>query len=365
MADNDAGPSGAQAWKQWPSRNDLVCGRTMSTGSDRSQTHIPGLDGLRGFAALCVLLSHGLSTYTVQRLHEGLGQMGVALFFVLSAYLLTRLWGGAAFDRVNIATYLVHRAARVLPLFWLSVPVYVVLYRETTWNGAVCAAAVSCAWSLWTIPVELQFYAVFLILWRDMQAGRPMRGLVCCFIAIAAIGAFMFGTGVDNIRFPMWAHFFFVGSAIAMRLPPGPSARRGAASGVAAILFFFVSIPGLRMALGLPTLENNLDPLVIASVVVLFVATLRSRPLAMGFEHGWARAAGRISFGVYVIHWPVLIVVERIGLRGVTALLLYVVVSIGLAIASARFVEAPAKRAVNRLASAFPPLRTARGARRF
>lgn len=362
MASNNFGPCRGAERKQWPSPNDLICGRIMSTGSDSGERHIAGLDGLRGLAALCVLLSHGLSTYTAQRLHEGLGQMGVALFFVLSAYLLTRLWGGAAFDRVNIVTYLVHRAARVLPLFWLSVPIYVALYSETAWNGVVCAAAVSCAWSLWTIPVELQFYAVFLVLWHDMQAGKPMRGLLCCSLAIAAIGAAMFAADVDNIRFPMWAHFFFIGSAIALHLPPGPSAQRGMTAGVAAMLFFLLSIPGLRMVISLPTLDNNLDPLVIASVVLLFAATLRCRPLATLLERPWARAAGRISFGVYVIHWPVLIIVERTGLRGGAALLLYAVVSIGLAIASAHFVEAPAKRALNRMAHALPPLRAVRTA---
>lgn len=362
MSGNYVSPCYGCERKRWPFLADLICGVPMSTRSNPRLAHIPGLDGLRGFAALCVLLSHGLSTYTAQRLHEGLGQMGVALFFLLSAYLLTRLWGGAAFNRASVATYLVHRAARVLPLFWLSVPVYVALYRETYWNGAVCAAAISCAWSLWTIPVELQFYAIFLVLWRDMQAGRPARGLVWCFVTVTAIGIAMFATDVDNIRFPMWAHFFFIGSAIALWFPADPSERWNRSLSITSILFFLLSIPGLRIENSLPTFENNLDPLVIVSVILLFTATLRCRLLTMWFERPWARAAGRISFGVYIIHWPVLIVIERTGLTGGTALLLYGMMSIGLAVASVRFVEEPAKMMINRIARAFPPLRAGHAA---
>lgn len=275
--------------------------------------------------------------------------MGVALFFMLSAYLLTKLWGSVAFNRINIATYLAHRAARVLPLFWLAVPVYVALYDETYWNGAVCAAAISCPWSLWTVPVELQFYIVFLILWCGIRAGRALQSLAWCFLTIAAIGIAMFAYDVDNIRFPMWAHFFFIGSVMALWLPVHPLRRQQMLLAVLAPLLFLVAIPGLRIENDLPAMENNLDPLVMASVTVLFGTSLRSKTLADRLEHPIARWAGRISFGVYVIHWPVLIIVQRAGMTGGLALMLYIAASIGLAVASARLVEEPAKRGINRI----------------
>lgn len=76
---------------------------------------IPYLDGWRGMAILLVLVSHFL-------LGAG-GELGVALFFVLSGYLVS----GMLYQReTGLGTFFWRRATRILPTFWLYLAVMAV-----------------------------------------------------------------------------------------------------------------------------------------------------------------------------------------------------------------------------------------------
>src|SRR3954451_7878504 len=93
----------------------------------------PELDGLRGLAALAVLVFHcWLYTMVVPdagRPVSGLDlgysnlRLGLVLFFVLSGFLLYGPWVRAALeDRAapRVAPYFKRRALRVLPAYYLS-----------------------------------------------------------------------------------------------------------------------------------------------------------------------------------------------------------------------------------------------------
>lgn len=75
-------------------------------------TSIPYLDGWRGLAILLVLYAHF-------SLAAG-GELGVAMFFVLSGYLVSGLLFG---QETGIATFFWRRATRILPTFWLYLAV--------------------------------------------------------------------------------------------------------------------------------------------------------------------------------------------------------------------------------------------------
>src|SRR5699024_1511363 len=101
---------------------------------DDIETHPPprprvlGLDLVRGVAAWLVLLSHvafwtGRSTHGVVGGLAARGELGVAVFFALSAFLLStpfvrRALGTPA--RWSLGTYLIRRAARILPAYLLA-----------------------------------------------------------------------------------------------------------------------------------------------------------------------------------------------------------------------------------------------------
>lgn len=89
--------------------------------NDQSAKSIPYLDGWRGVAVLLVLGSHFF-------VGAG-GDLGVALFFVLSGFLVSDL----LFQRqTGIATFFWRRATRILPTFWLYLGVMAVY--TVTWQ---------------------------------------------------------------------------------------------------------------------------------------------------------------------------------------------------------------------------------------
>jgi peptidoglycan/LPS O-acetylase OafA/YrhL len=75
-----------------PEHPTLKGGISMQPGTTTISKRIPGLDGLRGIAALIVVLSHTSirKMYLAPGLDfGGIGKSGVYLFFVLSVMLLT------------------------------------------------------------------------------------------------------------------------------------------------------------------------------------------------------------------------------------------------------------------------------------
>src|SRR5687767_10147198 len=92
------------------------------------------LDGLRGIAALMVFAIHVWiyqlpNTVELRRdswektlLFEG--RVAFVMFFVLSGYLLYRAFARAALERsepVNVRSYLVRRAARIAPAYYVAI----------------------------------------------------------------------------------------------------------------------------------------------------------------------------------------------------------------------------------------------------
>lgn len=90
--------------------------------------HYAGADGIRGFACLIVLLVHAAALFfnDIYMALAGTGKIGVWLFFVLSAFLLTSKFEQSGFSVFSISAYAMGRALRVLPIFVLVVFLYYV-----------------------------------------------------------------------------------------------------------------------------------------------------------------------------------------------------------------------------------------------
>ena len=104
--------------------------------------HIPALDALRGIAALMVVFTHmGL-------LPRQFGALGVAIFFVLSGFLITWLLlreNDQAGD-VSLRNFYVRRTLRIFPAFYVF------------WAVSICAALLRRAQILWPEAWASFFY---------------------------------------------------------------------------------------------------------------------------------------------------------------------------------------------------------------
>lgn len=132
------------------------------------------LHGIRGFAVLLVLLSHAANDkvllFDAINL-SGAGHYGVFLFFVLSAFLLTRqfleLDQGQIFIVPVLRHYFLRRILRIYPLFIVALGGYLLLYKagflivplslEMMLKSLLLLDAEEF---FWTIPVEFQYYFI-------------------------------------------------------------------------------------------------------------------------------------------------------------------------------------------------------------
>lgn len=169
--------------------------------SDR-QFHIPSLDGVRGFAALMVFVSHcGLQ-------HLIPGGFGVTIFFFLSGYLITTLLRleFASTGDISLRKFYLRRVYRIFPPLYIVLTLLTALAifgisRNQITLGAVVAQyaqltnyymvyadgrhLVPYTGPMWSLGVEEHFYLLFpLLLLFMMRSGRSARQIATILGAI-------------------------------------------------------------------------------------------------------------------------------------------------------------------------------------
>ncbi|WP_406267829.1 acyltransferase [Nocardia sp. NBC_00881] len=152
----------------------------------RSRAFVPALEGMRGMAALGVLVTHvafqtgAAGTPVIGRVW-GRFDMAVAVFFALSGFLLWRPHAAAARglrSAPSVGYYLRHRAARILPAYWVVVCAVLVLLPSAAgtaglrvWVSNLALLQVFVPLTLtdgltqmWSLSVEVAFYLVLPVL---------------------------------------------------------------------------------------------------------------------------------------------------------------------------------------------------------
>lgn len=129
-------------------------------------TRIPVLDGWRGISILCVLAGHMLPLGPKPfRLNEMFAEVGLLLFFILSGFLIV----GMLLKNQNVASFLIRRFFRVVPLAWLYLVVVLALTAApwSAWPANVLFYANNPPYPLgylnghfWSLCIEMQFYAM-------------------------------------------------------------------------------------------------------------------------------------------------------------------------------------------------------------
>ncbi len=174
----------------------------------------PKLDSIRGIAAMLVVFSHFSDMnkgFLGNSLIGGKGQFGVMLFFILSGYLMATIYLEQPATWANIWKFGVARFARVMPLYLLAVWVsYWFMMSGKLPNGIfynidsvekllehllfIVGTSV-----LWSIPVEVQFYAVFVVIWWVF--ARFKKGYGNLFLYVLAIACLYLQSLVPNLDY--------------------------------------------------------------------------------------------------------------------------------------------------------------------
>lgn len=325
---------------------------TQADHGGTGQSRVRALDGLRGVAVLMVVVSHG----GLAGQPTALGAIGVAVFFVLSGYLISRVVlearrGGTWSMRGFVAA----RAARLLPAL-LLMQAGVLAWLASTggeWTGVWLAVAASAFYvqnivyngvdvnlfiHTWSLAVEEQFYLVWpLVLPWLARLRRPLAwvgvlvaGSLLLRLVVAAEGGYY----PAYYSLPTNAFALLMGGLLAIDPPTVPGGRVQRAIPVVGV----VAIVGVAQA-GVPSPEIVLPVVgaMLAAGVLAFA--LPGAPL---LEGPVLRFAGRISYALYVWHFPVLQLAGE--LHGGLSALPWLLLSVALATASTLLVEEPVRQ---------------------
>ncbi len=312
----------------------------MERTPDTRSTRLHGLDGLRGLAGVGVVLVHVWmytggnrpAAHPVVDAVIGELRLGLMAFFVLSAYLLTRPWIAAARSgrpRPATRAFLVRRAARIMPAWWVAiVGAFAVLWRTGSGRAAAPAdlpifavMAQNHFWHTrgrlippgWSLAVEVTFYLLLPLLgWLLVRAARrrgPARPALAIAVTLIAAGlawewAAYAGAWPPTVTtsLPTFLPIFACGiAAAALPAPRGPRTRWGMlAAGWALVLACAWWHHDGTGALG-----HVVRDLPAAMGFALIVPALASGGRGL-LELPPVRWLGTVSYGTYLWHMPVL-----------------------------------------------------------
>lgn len=363
--------------------------RQRSTGF----AHRPGLDGLRGLAVAGVLAFHGGFAWA-----EG-GYLGVSAFFTLSGFLIATLLLGEhrSTGHIDLRAFWIRRFRRLLPAALLGVlvaAVYAVVLADAVTLDRFPADALAAigyvanwrfVWSelsyaelfseasplqhYWSLAIEEQFYLVLPlvavgVLRRRRRASLlrtvALVGIVASVAASLVLDADRAYYGTDTrmaellvgVLLAIWHHHRDLGRLDAR--------ARGVAGvvGIGAMVAMWSQVEQSSDALH-PWLLLLHAGLTSAVIVAVLAPTRVERVLALPP----LTALGRISYGVYVYHWPIFLWLspERTGLgdgavEDVALFALRLAATFAVAVPSHRFVEQPIRHHGLRLGRPQGPL---------
>jgi peptidoglycan/LPS O-acetylase OafA/YrhL len=334
--------------------------------------------------------------YHLQLSWAGGGYLGVDLFFVLSGYLITSLLldEHRRTQAIALTAFWGRRARRLLPALALLL-ITLALYVAVSGHGidaksfrgdAVATAFYAANWHFiyahhsyfqqfgaasplshtWSLAIEEQFYLLWPpILLAVLAAGagvarRRSRGALMLAVTLATASAVLmavhFHTNIDPTRVyegtDTRAFEPLIGAVLAIVLarrnasPRETVANRAVATiaGTAALgLFLFwvatASGPPAWMFRG-----GMVAVALLVAVVIWAVTGPGSGILGAALSYRPLRYVGRISYGLYLWHWPILVVTADLGLSGLGLTAVRLALTFGLAALSYHLVEQPIRR---------------------
>jgi len=339
----------------------------------------PDLEGLRGVAILAVLLFHAGIPGT------GGGFVGVDIFFVLSGFLITGLLLREREERggVSLSGFYARRARRILPAAlvvlvailvasWFMLPPLDVpdvakdVFASALFVGNIRFAIQATDYfaadvvrspvlHYWSLGVEEQFYLLWpFLLVLAMRLGGRLRvnaGIVVLTVLVLSLVFAVVVTGVDA----PWAFFSLTGRAWQLAL--GGLLAVGASRIARAPWQLTTAAGWLGLAAVLASVVLITPDIPYPGVIAL-VPTLGAAGLIVSGSGRWSvgqvlairplRFLGKISFSLYLVHWPILVLPAALLPLGaelpLTTRALLALASVGVAVLSFRFIEQPFHR---------------------
>lgn len=343
----------------------------MSEHKRGSIPYVAGLDGLRAFALIAMLLFHLEFPWAPGAL------FGVSLFFTISGYLITQLLLHEMQNtgKVDLLRFWSRRVRRLLPAAAVCLALVVVLslvaspFANASTRGDVLAAVFNVSnWRFvatgssyddlflskpsplahfWSLAVEEQFYLVLPLMAAVAARHKPIvfRIVIASTAAASLVAIFVtkshtliyYGTHTRAFELLAGALLAF---AVPLSRPLTAQVTRFAR---------LASLPALTAYLVLVATTSSTDawlyrgglPAFSLVSVAMIVGVCADTPLRRVAELKAMVWIGRMSYGLYVFHWPIFrfLTAERLQIDGLALAIVRICVTGGVAIASYTLIE--------------------------
>lgn len=344
--------------------------------------YYPYIDGLRAIAVIAVILYHLKASYLPG------GFAGVDVFFAISGFVVASSM--ASFQGRNffsfVTTFYARRMKRILPALLccvLATALVSALFIPASWlsdsnertglfalfglSNFILADTGNAYFSpktdfnpfthTWSLGVEEQFYFIFPVLFFLWVAYARLRWL-SALLFLAGLGASLvwaaaFSQGREATMFYMLApRFWELAGGVLCYQAMAHTQRIDSARPATAL-----STAGVLLGLGLMGLAlwtsqpgqfpfPGAVPAVLGLLCVLvFGHGRQGDPLTRLLSHKLPVAIGKVSYSLYLWHWPVFVLFRwTVGLESLATQLAALLLTVALAVLSYRLVEVPLRR---------------------
>jgi len=306
------------------------------------RTYYPALDGIRGIAILLVVFFHnfGFINYFV------FGWLGVDLFFVLSGYLITDILIKAIGSKDYLKKFYTRRIVRIFPIYYLLLIIMLLIlpnfishrvnlkyytdnqawlwtYMQNWLYILKPHAGSNILLHLWSVAVEEQYYLLwpFIIL----LVRKPKMLLAISFLLLIGIlvtRLVVWNKHIEGFQYFSWFMFtridgICIGSALALIKFINPKFITHYTpyiiSSIAAMNFIFYFI-NERNQFSLPyfPLIGYTTFAIVFAILVYEAATLNKNYITTILSFSPLRFIGKVSYGFYIYHWPVYILLTPV-----------------------------------------------------
>ena len=347
--------------------------------------HRPELDGLRGISIMLVLLLHlGFSVFSG-------GFLGVDIFFVLSGFLITSLLVQESRERgcFSLKRFYIRRALRLMPAVGVYLLVngffaFLFLKGEKAsqiYNGILPTLSYVSNWVFafvptvkvgplgitWSLAIEEQFYLIWPLILLLLLKLKMRRRLVILMMVLTIASLTLHrkilmegGARIERLYYATdtRADALLIGCLVALLLswdllPKGDLFRWAMklAAGIGSLLILALVVTTHSQDLSLYAGVLTLVSISVGAILVVLMLWPPAVVLTV-LRFGPLRWVGRVSYGLYLWHWPVReYVCPNVGTASPLRLILATAIAFAITAASFYFVERPFLRMKERFAA--------------
>lgn len=302
--------------------------------STRKRVHFPGLNAIRAYASLSVLIVHAKQNFGELRTQPAYlpvldlfvleAQVAVDFFLVLSGFLITYL---LLFEQkqtgdINTRNFYSRRILRIWPLYYLIVIIGLVVLPLLMGEGYVLTnfpfsksflvlvllpnfvGSLGPLGHLWSIGLEQQFYLIWpWVLKSSKRLVQVCVGIILVKLAVAPIINYLPGDTIKalflNLRFEslavgaLGAYVYFNQYRIIEYIYT-PLVQIAGFIGVILLAIFDVPL-------------TYINHLLISFLFIVFILNTATNPNPkIVLDNKYTDAIGRVSYGIYMYHYPIL-----------------------------------------------------------